>query len=62
MVYINGQMAVFIKEPGTKIKFQSMENILGMMEGHTRDTGWIIICMAKEYTNGPTVENMKEIM
>ena len=62
MVSTNGQMEVYIKEPGIKIKFQNTVNILGMTEGHTRDTGWTIICMVKVYIDGPTEENMKAIM
>ena len=62
MVSTNGQMEVYIKEPGIKIKFQNTENILGMTEGHTRDTGLITICTDKVYTDGPTVENTKAIM
>ena len=57
--FINGQMEVFIKETGTKTRFQNMESITGTMEELIKDTGLIIICMVMEFTNGLTEGNMK---
>jgi hypothetical protein len=58
----NGQMVAFIKVIGFKTKSLVMVNILGTIKELTKDTGLIIICMVKEYINGRTVENMKEII
>ena len=57
--YTNGQMEVFIKEIGFKIKSLDMANILGMIKEHTKDIGLTIICMDKEYINGRMAENTK---
>jgi hypothetical protein len=60
--YINGLMGVFTKVIGYKIKYLVMENILGMIKEHIKDTGWIIICTDKEFINGRMVENMRVII
>jgi hypothetical protein len=39
MEYINGQMEVFTKEIGIKIKFLAMVNTNGMMAEHIKDIG-----------------------
>ena len=59
MVCINGQTIVFIKEIGMTIKFQDMENILGMMAEPMLGIGKKTICMVKEFINGLMVECMK---
>lgn len=39
MEFINGRMEVYIKEIGTKIKFQVTENITGTMGGLIKGIG-----------------------
>lgn len=39
MEYTNGQMEVYTKVIGIKIRSQIMENIIGMMEELIKDTG-----------------------
>jgi hypothetical protein len=58
----NGRTEVFIKGTGLKTKFLVMENIFGMIKEHIKDIGKIIICMVKEFTNGPMEENTKAII
>ena len=60
MEYINGQIQVYTKEIGNKIKYRVMESTPGMMVERTKGTGLIIICMAKEYTVGQMVANTRE--
>ena len=60
MEFTSGQTQVCIKEIGNKTKYQVMESILGMMEGHIKVTGLTITCTAKGYTPGLMEENMRE--
>jgi len=61
MGYTSGQMVASIKVIGTKIKYQVMASIIGMMEELTMDTGWITICMDREFINGQTAGNTRVI-
>lgn len=62
MVFILGQMAVSLRETGTKIKLLVMEFIIGKMEEYIMDIGKKIICMVKVIINGQMVVSMKEDM
>lgn len=60
MAYIIGQMAQFITATGLAIKYRDKVLINGMMAGHTKDSGRIMTCMAKECTSGPTAGCTRE--
>jgi hypothetical protein len=57
----NGRMEASIKVIGFKIKSQAMVNIHGMIKELIKGIGLIIICMAKEYTDGRMEDNTKVI-
>ena len=54
-----GQMVAILKVTGNKIKSQGLVTIIGRTEEYTRDTGNKIICMGKDFINGPMVVNTK---
>lgn len=57
---IGTQMDQFTRENGLRIKLKAMESTLGLIIKFIMDNGLIIICMDKEFSIGPTAENMKE--
>ena len=58
--FTNGQTQVFTKAIGKIIRSEVTVSILGMMGGHTKDTGTITTCTVKESIPGPMVVSMKE--
>ena len=59
--YTNGPMRVSIRGTGRIIRYLGMANTPGMTAGSTTVTGKIIICTAREYTNGLTVVFLRAI-
>ena len=56
----SGKMAPDTMETGSKIELKDSANTNGKMAGAILVNGKTIICMVKEFTLGPTVEDMKE--
>ena len=61
-VYISGKMAPCTTETGLKTELKDTVNTNGKTAECTLDNGKIIICMVKEFTLGPMVEDMKASM
>jgi len=59
---IVGQMVVFIRDNGNKIKFMVLANMNGATVENMKENGKKTQCKGKEYILGLMEENMKEIM
>jgi hypothetical protein len=59
MEFLNGKMALFIKDNFIKIIYMDMENIAGLMEGNLLETGSIIGWKVKVFLLGKMEGNMK---
>jgi hypothetical protein len=62
MEFTTGLMEAHLKVIGKIIKYQALVCTSGPTEEHLKDTGNKTTCTDKEYTNGLTVENTKEVI